>query len=132
MAILPSLLNNSQVWVEMDDEAIKSLEELQKLFFKVILQVPSSTPSVAFYTQTGMTELQYEVMKRKLNFINNLKSLDDNTLAKQVYDEQVKHKWPGLVKEGDNICDLIDLPRISGTSLSKQEINNAVRFHFKT
>ena len=74
-----------------------------------------------------MVELEYEVMKRKLNFINSLKNLDGDTLAKQVFDQQVKHKWPGLVMECDRLCDILGLPRISVASVSKVEINNAVR-----
>ena len=107
LAISPSLLTNSEVWVEMDKEATKSLEDLQKLFFRVVLQVPCSTPSAAFYWQTGMVELEYEVMKRKLNFINSLKNLDGDTLAKQIFDQQVKNKWPGLVMECDRLCDIL-------------------------
>ena len=111
MAISQSLLTNSEVWVEMNDEAVKLFEDIHKLFFQVILEVPSSTPSPSYFWQTGMLELRYDVMKRKLNFVNRLKNLDESSLAKKIFDEQVKHSWPGLITECDELCDNINLPR---------------------
>ena len=84
-----------------------------RVIFQVILQVPSSTPSPSYFWQTGMLELRFEVIKRKLNFVNSLKSLDGSSLAKQIFNEQVKHQWPGLVMECDELCDSLNLPRIS-------------------
>ena len=127
MAISQSLLTNSEVWVEMNDEAVKLLEDIHKLFFQVILQVPSSTPSPSYFWQTGMLELRFEVMKRKLNFVNSIKNLDENSLAKKIFDEQVKHSWPGLITECDELCDTLNLPRISSNTISRGDIDNAVR-----
>ena len=131
LAIVQSLLSNSEMWTEISTEATKTLEGLHKLFLQVLLQVPSSTPGPSFYWETGMLELRYEVMKRKLNFINNLKHMDDNKLAKKIFNEQKKNKWPGLIQECDDICDEIGLPRISASDINKCEINEALKQHNK-
>ena len=126
VAISQSLINNSEMWVEMNDEAIKSLDGLQKLFCQSTLQVPS-TPSPSFSWETGLLELQFQVMKRKLNFMNSLKRLDEKSLARKILDEQQKNGWPGLAKECDKICDLINIPHISTNCVAKSEIDMAVR-----
>ena len=40
----------------------------------------------------------------KLNLVVHLKQLDEDSLAKQVFDEQIRHNWPGLAKEAKDIC----------------------------
>ena len=76
MAIAQSLLNNSEMWVEMSDEATKSLESLQKLFCQVILEVSGNGPSPCYNWETGLLDVKFQVMERKLNFLNSLKKLD--------------------------------------------------------
>ena len=51
--------------------------------------------------------------------------VDDESLAKKIYNEQLKHSWPGLVMEGDEICDLLGLPVISKNEISRGEIHSA-------
>ena len=44
LAIVPSLLNNSDTWVEIDKETEKKLDNLQNIMFRSLFAVPSSTP----------------------------------------------------------------------------------------
>ena len=53
------------------------------------------------------------IIQRKLNLVVHLKKLNDDALAKQVYEEQLKHGWPGLVSEAQDLCRKINLPDIS-------------------
>ena len=52
-------------------------------------------------------------MIRKLNLIYHIKSLDDNCIAKEVFNEQVKNCWPGLAKECSNFCEQLNIPDIT-------------------
>ena len=40
LAILPSLLNNCQTWVNISEDSLKLLEDLQNLMYRTILDVP--------------------------------------------------------------------------------------------
>ena len=95
MAIIPYLLNNSEVWVDSDKTCIDELEKLQTLFLSVLLAVPVSCarPALAWDTQT--LSMENRVAQRKLNFVCHVKRLGEDSLAKQVYQEQIKHEWPG-------------------------------------
>merc|ERR1712086_334863 len=60
LAIIPSLLNNADVWIQIDEQTTNRLEDLQKMMFRYLFAVPISTP-------TPM--LRFE----KLNFLHHLK-----------------------------------------------------------
>ena len=68
-----------------------------------------------------------QVMKRKLNLINYIKDLDEESLSKQVFLEQRKHSWPGPSKESEDICSFLNLESISNHSVSKREIENVCK-----
>ena len=51
--------------------------------------------------------------------MNTLKNMHEQTLAKQIYDEQVKRDWPGLAKEAREICQELNLPDITKEKISK-------------
>ena len=70
--------------------------------------------------------MKFRVMKRKLNFINCLKNADDGFLAKQIYKEQVKNHWPGLASESVQLCNDLDLPNITTTVISQDEITRSI------
>jgi hypothetical protein len=42
--ILPSLLLNAGIWVEMDEAAINKLDDLQETFGRALLLLPPSAP----------------------------------------------------------------------------------------
>ena len=41
---------------------------------------------------------------RNLIFVNDLKKMDSDTLANQIFTEQVKHGFTGLAKEAEALC----------------------------
>merc|ERR1712129_414296 len=45
-----------------------------------------------------------KVWMEKIWLVLHLRQLEDESLAKQVYDEQIANKWPGLAEEVDMIC----------------------------
>lgn len=91
LAVLPFLLNNSDTWTCLDDKTIKELDKLQVLFLSVLLSVPTSTPRPAIFFDTGSITMEFEIMKRKLNLVHHIKNLDDNCLAKEIYNEQIRN-----------------------------------------
>ena len=51
----------------------------------------------------------------------HLRSLDKETLARQVYEEQKQQMWPGLAEEAKDICKYLDIEDVNITNLSKKE-----------
>ena len=71
--------------------------------------------------------MEERISKRKLEFIDHIKESDDNTFVKKVFNEQLKKEWPGLIQECDNLCEDLELPKVSKNKLSKRDINNALQ-----
>ena len=88
MAVIPSLLNNSDTWICLEDDSIKRLEELQSMFLRSILNTAKTTPKALLYWDTGVLPMAYRVEEKKLLFFHHLISLPEDTLAKQFYVQQ--------------------------------------------
>ena len=86
MAILPSLLNNSDVWIEIDDPTIHRLESIQLKMFRQLFAVPDSTPIPILRFELGHTSMKEKIDQRKLNFIYHIKTLERGSLAGEMYD----------------------------------------------
>ena len=113
MAIIPTLLYNSEMFTEMSKDALGELEEIQRMMLSVLLAVPLSCPRPALAWDTATMSMQNRIHERKLNLIVHIISLDESALAKQIYMEQRKHEWPGLSQEGKSLCREMYLPDIT-------------------
>ena len=112
MAILPSLLNNSDVWVGIDEPTVNRLESLQNKMFRQLFAVPDSTPIPMLRFDLGCLTMKERIDMKKLNFIKHLKSLDSESLAAEIYQVQAKYNFPGLVSEGRKLMRFYELPNI--------------------
>ena len=126
-AVLPALLYNSETWVEINKSTEDTLEKLQHYFVRLLLQVPESTPKPALLSETGLLSMKYRIWTRKLIFVNTLKNMPKGTLAKDVFDEQVKRGWPGLAREASDICKELAIPNIVREEVSKSKWEKIVK-----
>ena len=133
LAVIPMLLNNAGTWTEMDEKTLKELDKLQVLFLSVLLAVPiKGIPRAAIFWDTGTIKLELEIVKRKLNLIQHIKSLDQSCLAKEVYDEQLRNNWPGLTQECIELCETLNIPNITTTEFTKGSWKNRVNQAIKS
>ena len=118
------VLGNAGTWTEIDEETEEKLEELQLFYIRLILQVPVSTPKTALRSETGLMSMRHRVEKEKLMLVHHLRHLDERTLARQTYNEQVANKWPGLAAEASIICERLKLDNVNNTEWSKTQYKN--------
>ena len=97
--IVPSLLNNCSVWVDIKEKEVKKLDSIQNMFVKTLLHLPDSTPSLALRAITGMQGMQWLIWEQKLLLILAIRRLEVHTLASQIFDQQLKEGLPGLTEE---------------------------------
>ena len=73
--------------------------------------------------------MEERIDSRKLNFIYHLKTLDESTLANEVFEQQRKYNFPGLVLEGRKLLTKYGLPNIidGETKLSRSQWKSIVR-----
>ena len=88
------------------------------------MEVPVSTPKVAFKAETGLLSMKHRVWVDKLSLVMAIKR--STGLANQLYREQVEQGWPGLAIETRNICETISLSDINEYEVSKKDILKAV------
>lgn len=120
MAIIPSLLNNAETWVEINETSVQLLEELQNMFIRKLLRTKSTTPKIALTFETGLLPMRRRIEMKKLIFVNDLKMMDRETLAHQVFTEQVRYGFPGLAKEAESVCEEWGLPNILNLNVDKK------------
>ena len=127
--ILPSLLSNCGTWIGVKEETVKKLDGLQNMFLLALLKMPLSTPHLATRAMTGVLGMQYRIWLEKLNLVAALRKLDENTLAKQVFNDQLELGLPGLVKEVQVISKILNIQDISRIEVTREEIRDALEIH---
>ena len=134
MAIIPSLLNNSETWTFMSEESMKKLENLQNLMLRIIFNTPITTPKAALLWDTGILPIKQQIEQRKLYFLHHLITLPAESLANQIYREQKTNHFPGLVSECNEIMRTYELPDISSGEeiFSKQMWKNKVKSQIRS
>ena len=65
MALIPMLLYNAETWLEMDRNALSSLEELQYEFLRCLLAVGSGCPLPLLLWETGTLSMEFRVLQKK-------------------------------------------------------------------
>ena len=120
LAVIPSMINNSETWDEIDDDSIKKLDDLQNTLLRYLLQTPCSTPIPALCWEFGMLPMKFRIFHKKLNFLKHIITLGTDTLAKQVYEVQKSENFPGFVTELSKIINDLKLPDITNNDENKE------------
>ena len=129
--IIPSLLHSCSTWMQISKTTENKLNKLQRWFVRLILQVPQGTPSASLTWETGLMDMRLRIWREKLMLILHIRSLDENTLARKIYDEQRKEGWPGLAKETKEICEELGILDCNTTQLSKIEYKDLINAALK-
>ena len=127
LAILPTLLYNAATWVEIPKQAEEILENLQLFYVRLILRVPQGAPKIALRSETGLLSMKLRVYKMKCMLIFHIRGLEVTSMARMVYDEQCRQKWPGLAEEVRNICLALGIDDANDTIMTKEAYKKVVR-----
>jgi hypothetical protein len=127
LAVVPSLMNNCSTWIGITNRQEQKLENLQEQFIRLMMEVPVSTPKVAFRAETGLLSMKHRVWVDKLSLLMAIQR--STGLANQLYKEQAAQGWPGLAIETRNICEAIGISDINSYEVSKKDILKAVKAH---
>ena len=121
--LLPSLMTNAEMWIQMPSDSLQSIEDIQHLLLRKLFSVPRTTPHVALRWDAGLISLEMQIAKQKLLFIYHLIKLEENSLANEMLRVQISQHLPGLVPECKELIKSLNLPdlfekKVNGT-LSK-------------
>ena len=99
LAIIPMLLNNCDTWIGISEDSVTKLENLQNLFLRIILQVPISCPKPALCWETATIKMKFRIWQKKLNLYKYLQLQNTESLASNIFNEQSRMNFPGLIQE---------------------------------
>ena len=130
-ALVPSLLSGAGTWTGDLKEVVEQCDKIQNYFWRIILGVPESCPKVALRCETKQMGMKWRIWQEKVFLLQRIINLDDDTLAKQVYQEGKDHDWPGLWKDVSDICKELVIPDVSVASndVSRETIKKAIFEH---
>ena len=58
--------------------------------------------------------------------ILHVRKLDPFSVARRIYEEQLNRKWPGLAREGVEICDEMGIKSVHSTRMEKQAYRDLI------
>ena len=124
LALLPSVLNNSEIWLELGKTSIQKLDNIQNMMYRNLFGVPAATPTrLLRFDLCGLT-MEERIHKKKLSFLHHLTTLrESESLAGDIFQLQAKYEFPGLVTECKLLMNYYNLPNIIDESVqfSKQQ-----------
>ena len=128
---IPSLIFNSACWMGMMKKEEDILAECQDFFLRLLLGTGPGAPKVSLRADSGTLSMALRVKKEKVMMVKHVRELEDDSLARQMYEEQVKNSWPGLAKEAEEICKELYVENVNETKKGKieyhKELKDAVR-----
>ena len=131
-ALIPSLLSGSGNWIEMSQRTEDECDNLLCQYWRAMLAVPEGTPKIALFAETGTMRIKWRVWLEKLMLVRRLQEKEKTSLARGVYEEQLRHSWPGLAMEVTRICDEVKLENVNFNKVKKEDIKEAIFMnHYK-
>ena len=125
--LLNGMLTNLEVWHPVSSSQIEILEKIDTNFLRKVLKSHSKTPTEALYLETGLLQIRYVAMQRRLMYLHNILKKPENELIRKVYEIQkllpTKNDWYQMVQEDKNKL---------GLEVSDEQISAMSKEKFKT
>ena len=77
---LSSILLNSEAWVNYTERDVRILEQCDEILLTRILECDGNTSNALKYFELGVFPIRYEIMKRKLSFLQYLLKEDKESM----------------------------------------------------
>ena len=118
---VPTLLHGAGTWTMITAATENKLNSLQNWFLRLVLEVGKGAPLAALAWETGVLNMKLRIWREKILMILHIRNLDENSLARKIYHEQVVKGWPGLAKETTEICKQLNIEDCNKTNLSMRD-----------
>ena len=127
-----SLLHGAGTWTEISPSTIRQLNKIQSWYFKLAFQVGPGASSASLLWDSGALDMGLRIYREKILLVLYIRNLEEKTLARQIYEEQKRNKWPDLATETANICQDLKIQDCNITTMNitryKQLVNNALHY----
>ena len=132
--LISSMLGSSEVLYGLTNSHIEKLEQVDRIFFRRLFQVPNCTTIEAFYLETSAVPVRFILMSRRLLYLWDILQKNESELVRKVFDAQkmftVKNDWVLQVQSDLEECgiflkdnEIAKMKRISFKKLVTDKIN---------
>jgi hypothetical protein len=83
--LLSSLLLNCEAWVNLSERNIRSLEQTDEILLTKILDCDANSSNVHKYLELGIHPVRYEIMKRKVLFLQYILHQEETSMVHRVF-----------------------------------------------
>ena len=124
--LINSILTNCEVWYGLTLKDINHLEQVDEMFLRKVLEVPSTSPKCMLYLETGCKPLRFVIQMRRIMFLQYILKEDKNSLISKFFHAQdsnsCRNDWSLTCRK--------DLEELS-INLSFEEIQSKSKNKFK-
>ena len=120
--IIPSLLNNCESWIGLNQTHLSDLQDFQDKFIRKLLWLPISTPKAILHWDTDMKLMKWRIAERKLKFASKIMIRENSNITKRVMMCDVLKGNIGLANEYKILAEEIGLASVV-TPTSKQSMD---------
>jgi hypothetical protein len=106
---IPSLLNGAGTWTEINTVTVKRLNQIQCWYLRLALQVGPGAARASLLWDTACWDIEIHIWRQKILLVLHFRSMDQNSLANLIYEEQKRNQWPGLAAETSIICRSLNI-----------------------
>ena len=125
--LLNGFLTNSEAWYGVTSQEITYLEQVDELYLRKILEVPSSSPKCMLYLEFGILPIRFVIKSRRLMFLQCILKEEPDSVISQFFHAQdsnpTTNDWAVTVRQ-----DLEELE----LNLNFDEIERLSKEQFKT
>jgi hypothetical protein len=124
--LLSSLLLNSEAWVNLSDKDIRGLEQTDEILLSRILESDANTSNAFKYLELGILPVRFEIMKRKILFLQYILKQEKTSMVFQVFQATCENPTKNdFVKICQKYLDTLDI------KMTFSEIENMCNWQFK-
>ena len=89
--LLSSLLLNSEAWVNINDKEIRSLEQTDEILLSKLTGSEANTSNAFKYLELGIMPLRFEIMKRKILYLQYILKQEKTSMIYKVFEATVEN-----------------------------------------
>ena len=89
--LISVILANCCSWTKITPANTLSLQRIQTKYLKRMLHSPQSTPNAITFLETGVIPIEFQIHKRKLNYLHKVLTRSDDDPVKRMYHEMLKY-----------------------------------------
>ena len=129
--LIKKILNNAESWIGISPVTMKKLESVQTNFFKRLLRLPRTAPTLGIWWEAGCLPMHWRVIMEKLKFAQRLEWKQEENLAGRLWKMEKEGKITGLKTEIEEYINKYQLPPPTKL-LSKEQYKKVLKRTIKT